>query len=221
MKNYLKKISAIFILGITIVGCDLNNPGATVPLFTNTNTSYQQLKNNLTASTGGYETTTNDFEEQSYTFKMATNGTIYSFGYSSQTAVANKNYKIELLDASATVLASAITTFLPNGSYYTLPTPVFILANTPYTLRRTFYLTDATLLNPVPSFGDPHNFMDIIGPGLRNSVPGSSLNLPITVGNMTITGTLSQQVSTAALLGGSYIQTNKFIPAIDFAFTPL
>ena len=136
MKNYLKKITALFLLGISIVGCT-SQQASTVPLFTNTNTSFQQLENNLTAPTGGYNKTTNDYEEQSYDFEMSTNGTIYSFGYASQQLVANKNYKIELLNASGTVISTATTTFLSTGSYYTLPTPITILANTKYTLRRT------------------------------------------------------------------------------------
>ena len=221
MKNYLQKISALVLLGIAFVGCDPSDPtivSPPPPLFTNTNTSFQQLFDNITSPTGGYVKSTNDYEEQSYDFEMSTNGTIYSFGYSSQTAVANKNYKIELLDASGAVITTVTTTFLDTGSYYTLPTPVAILANTKYTLRRTFYLVDATLIVPTPAFGDPHNFSDIIGPGLVKIGLGT-LTLPIIVGNMKITGASSRQVSTIA--NGPTVPTlDRFIPFIDFAFTP-
>lgn len=214
MKNYLKKISTLVVLGIAIVGCTPSEEAAAVPPFTNTNTSFQQLQTNLTASTGGYKKSTNDYEEQSYDFEMATNGTIYSFGYASQPLVASKNYKIELLNASGVVISTATTTFLTTGSYYTLPTPVTILANTKYTLRRTFYLADATPLTLTTG-----GFSDIIGPGLVH-IGTATLNLPITVGNMKITGTFATQVSALAISFGQSIQTDRFIPAIDFAFTP-
>lgn len=204
------------------MSCDPSDPPVVAsippPLFTNTNTSMQQLYNQLASATGGYYKTTFDYEEQSFDFEMSTSGTIYSFGYSSQPLVANKNYKIELLNASGVVISTATTTFLTTGSYYTLPTPVAILANTKYTLRRTFYLADATLIMPAPALGDPHNFNDVIGPGLMKT-GFSIITFPVTVGNMKITGASGRQVSALAH-GPTPLTLNLFIPFIDFAFTP-
>jgi hypothetical protein len=221
MRNYLRKISALVVLVISVVSCNPSDPAVVAsvppPLFTNSNTSMQQLYNQLASATGGYYKSYNDYEEQSYDFEMSTNGTIYSFGYSSQPLVANKNYKIELLNASGAVISAVTTTFLTTGSYYTLPTPVAILANTKYTFRRTFYITDAT-----PVTATTGGFSDIIGPGLkRNGLP--LLTLPAVVGNMKITGTSCRQVtstSTPPIYSSTALLFNTFIPFIDFAFTP-
>ena len=225
-KNYLQKIVALVLLGSMILSCSPDpDPAIQLPaavLFSNTNTNFQQLTAQLQTNAGGsFLTSYIDVELHSYTFEMATAGKIYSFGYQSQPAVSGKTYLIELVDNSTgSTIYSQSSVFTSNAiSYITIPTPINIVANRSYTLKRTFRYTDATL-GSGPTFIAPYlyNFGDIIGSGLRK--PSGTITFPINVGDMKITGTYCNQRYAPALTSASIPLLDTFIPFIDFAFTP-
>jgi hypothetical protein len=228
----LKKFTALFLLGITIFGCSSNpatDPAG--PLFTNSNTSFQVFGQNLAARGLKTKYNYNDYEVQQYSFKMSTNGTIYSIGFQSLPSVSTKAYTIEILSGT-TVLRTITDAFQPQTSFaydteyvpqsYYSVTPLPVIGGQVYTIRRTFHYRDCNLLNP-PSPLFPlylWNVGDTSNAGGFVSSSSAPISFPITVGNLQITGSYSYFTDPLLVTTPPNTNTDVYIPYIDFAFTP-
>ena len=201
MKNYLKNPSLLFLF-ITLLGCSQPDsplvvlPVASAPCVT-TNTAFQQLYNplNTTAfpeSQAGYAS----YITHEYTFNSATAATICSVGYQSQPTLETLNYQIEIFDTVSNAVVSTLTaTFSATAtSYRALSTPLLLVANRSYKIRR---ISPATSASPNGA-----------GRCVSNTISGSgNVSFPKTSGNLTITGSnfYSNGVSGGANSGLAYI----------------
>lgn len=171
-----------------------------------TNTLFMSLYNSMATSASYTDHVTYDVLNHEYSFKTSISGTICSFGYQNQTtspAMPNMAYQIELLDASNTVLYSGTHIFSSTQTSYVSVPPISINANQVYTLRRTV----------LPgSFGT--DYLNVVGRVL-NTPAYSTISFPITVGNLTITGSKCYDNGYGPL---SALAIDKYLPCIDFAF---
>jgi hypothetical protein len=132
MKNYLKKISILFILGIALVGCSKSDPGPTptpAAVCNTTGTEFQTI-----FGTGG--TVTNDYDVHSYDFVLTQNKTICKIGYQSTTYNMSNPYIIKILQGT-TVIYNQPHTFSNTATSYITPTATINLtAGITYTIER-------------------------------------------------------------------------------------
>ena len=205
MKNYLKKITAFIILGITLASCSSDADPVPAPIVpaasatcVTTNTPFQQLYNPLVNATHPEYFSQLNYITHEYTFQMTVAGTICSFGYQSQANLASDNYTIELFDTvTNTVVGTVTSTFSATATSYVSVTPIAIVANRSYKLRRISPATPASA----------NGLGRIVSNGVANTF------FPATLGNIKIiTGDF---YSNSVSLG-----PNVAIPYIDFAFTP-
>lgn len=198
MKSIFKNIVTLFILGIIISSCSNGTNPIPVPPCNSTNTIFNQLYTNVVALPGHQNNNTFDTEIHEYTFTFSQTKTICSIGYQSQPAIAAVPYLMEIIDVNTnTVIYTGNHVFSSaNTSYVSIP-PTLIVANQPYTVRRTMLLSNAG-----------NNFGNIIGRVVHQ--PGALVSFPQTFGIMTITGANFYQN------GGPLV--NMGIPYIDFAY---
>ncbi|WP_395061694.1 hypothetical protein [Flavobacterium sp.] len=194
----VKKIGLLFLLGITIVGCSTGTTPVPVAACSATNTIFNQLYNNVVALPGHQNAVTFDTEIHEYTFTLSQNKTICSIGYQSLPAVAATPYLMEIIDNNTnTIIYSANHVFSSANTSYVSITPISIVANQSYTIRRTLLFTNAL-----------NNFANIRGRVVHQ--PGALVSFPQSFGIMTITGANFYQN------GGPLL--NMGIPYIDFAY---
>ncbi|MFM9988621.1 hypothetical protein [Flavobacterium sp.] len=209
MKNYLKKVSTLFLLGITILACSKSEPIVAPTIATpciTTNTDFQQLYNPLNTpafpeSLSGY----NNAVTHEYTFNVTNATTICSIGYQSQTTLASQNYQIDVYDTVTNTVVSSITsTFSSTAtSYVSLNTPLALVVGRSYKIKR---YGPATAANSNGA-----------GRCVSNNVMGAgNVSFPKTSGNLTITDSdfytqnLNGQVSAG--------DNNNSMPYIDIVF---
>jgi hypothetical protein len=207
MKNYLKKITVLLLVGIAMASCSKSDPETARTILptaaslscSTTNTPFQQLYSPLINATHPEYFSQLNYITHEYTFQMTVAGSICSFGYQSQANLASNNYTIELYDTvSNTVVGSVTSTFSATTTSYVSVTPIAIVANRSYKLRRIAPATQAQANG--------------LGRIVSNNV--ATTFFPATFGNMKIiTGDF---YSNSVSLG-----PNVGIPYIDFAFTPI
>lgn len=198
MKNNFKNILTLFITGIIISSCSNGTTPIPVPPCNATNTIFNQLYTSVVALPGHQNTITFDTEIHEYTFTFSQTKTICSIGYQSQPAIANVPYLMEIVDVNTnTVIYSGNHVFSSANTSYVAIIPTLIVANQPYTVRRTMLVANAG-----------NNFGNIIGRVVNQ--PGALVSFPQNLGIMTITGANFYQN------GGPLV--NRGIPYIDFAY---
>lgn len=199
MKTLYKTIGLLIAVGFTFTNCAPPPPPPPPPPSCNTvNTTFSQLYSSVVALPGHQNNNTFDTEIHEYTFTLSANKTICSIGYQSQPAIAATPYLMEIIDANTnTVIYSGNHVFSSANTSYVSITPTAIIANQPYTIRRTLLLVNAG-----------NQFANIIGRVVHQ--PGALVSFPQTSGIMTITGANFYQN------GGPLV--NMGIPYIDFGY---
>jgi hypothetical protein len=186
------------IIGAAILAIGTNCGAASVPPVTaacdTSNSKFIQLYN----TQSGTEFNTYQAKVFEYSFKSSVNGTLCSFGYQGVPAINGfAYYKIELLNASNSVLATGTYSFNSASRSYRTPSPsVAITANVDYKVRRTLIDNLGNVNNDVCWF---------------KQIPAPFA--PITVGTMTITGTATYTYGTGGALVNT--STNGILPCID------
>lgn len=194
----LQKISALFFFGLLLSSCSNGTNPLPNPACSSANTIFNQLYGNVVALPGHQNSNTFDTEIHEYTFTFSQTKTICSIGYQSQPAIAAVPYLMEIVDVNTnTVIYSGNHVFSSANTSYVSITPTLIVANQPYTIRRTILLANAG-----------NSFGNIIGRVVHQ--PGALVSFPQTFGIMTITGANFYQN------GGPLV--NMGIPYIDFAY---
>jgi hypothetical protein len=146
MKNYLKKISTLVIVGIAMASCSsdpiaINLPDLVLPpaaaTCDNTNTTFKQLYNQTLAANSGMASqilgAKSVFE---YEFNVSANKTICSVGLG---GITNNNtpYTIEIFNKTTSVMDYSGSLIFNNGpiNYKTI-TPTTLVAGNNYVIRR-------------------------------------------------------------------------------------
>ncbi|RKS01360.1 hypothetical protein [Flavobacterium sp. 102] len=198
MNSNVKTIATLFLFGIILSSCSNGTNPLPNPPCSATNTIFNQLYGNVVALPGHQNTNTFDTEIHEYTFTFSQTKTICSIGYQSQPAIAATPYLMEIVDVNTnTVIYAGSHVFTSANTSYVSITPTLIIANQPYTIRRTILLANAG-----------NNFANIIGRVVNQ--PGALVSFPQSFGIMTITGANFYQN------GGPLV--NMGIPYIDFAY---
>jgi len=141
MKTYYLK-SIIFPLIIAIFfNCSENDnsDNELTQLCEIDNSTFNQLYQDIMLDSSVFEDTQLDAEVHGYTFEVSTNKQICSIGYQSFVADPTTPYKIEIIDNSnGTQIYYGEHIFSQTEmSYIQLSTPIDILANSTYTIKRT------------------------------------------------------------------------------------
>lgn len=102
-----------------------------------TNTTFNQLYQNLASNSQNSDTQTMDLETHAYTFEVSSNHTICKVGYQSLPNFNTTPYLIEIEDVTTnTVLYSASHLFSAASTSYVNITPVNLQVNHSYIIRR-------------------------------------------------------------------------------------
>ena len=193
-------VVATFIVGPSC-GSSVPDPVATTPTCSTTNTLFQQVfAATATANPTFQDISTMDLLTHEYTFNVNANKTICSIGYQGNATLfaSNLPYTIEIVDtATNTVIYTGNHLFGATGTSYVSITPVNLIANQSYTIRRT-----------LPTGGYGGNIGNTIGRILRFT--SSSTGFPASSGGFTITS------SNFYGTGGPVL--NIGIPYIDIVF---
>ncbi len=207
----LKKITAIFLLALSTLNCSkadetiVSFAGNSTPLCPTTNTAFQQLYNPLNTvampeSLSGYANSV----IHEYTFKTSIASTICSIGYQSQPNLSAQNYLIEIYDTTTSLVVATINTTFSSmtTSYASLVTPLILIANRDYKIKR---YSPATVANP-----------NGLGRCVSNPVSGGgNVVFPKSNGNLTIT---ASNFYTQNLNGIISAGVNSGLPYIDIVF---
>ncbi|WP_298393609.1 hypothetical protein [Flavobacterium sp.] len=208
MKKILIKIGLpiVLLVAATLIvgpscGSTVPDPVATTPTCTTTNTLFQQVfAATATANPSFQDVSTMDLLTHQYTFTVNANKTICSIGYQGNATLFANNlpYTIEIVDTTTNaVIYTGNHLFGSTATSYVSITPVNLIANQSYTIRRT-----------LPAGGYGGNIGNTIGRILRFT--SSSSVFPVTSGGFTITG------SNFYGTGGPVV--NFGIPYIDIVF---
>ena len=171
-------------------GCSPATP--TIPCNT-ANTPFHQFYNSLT-SNGLFEANSMDVLTHEYSFKVPFNTTICKVGYQGNPGLSPSSYTIEIVNGS-TVLYTGTHVFATGSTDYQAITPVNLVPGQTYTIRRSVTNTTTSLANLV---------------GRMVYAGGGSMSFPITIGQLTITGT--------NFYGKGGPLPNVGIPFIDIVF---
>ena len=188
MKKYLKKISAITVLGIVIASCSSPSPTPNptpAAVCNTTGTEFQTI-----FSTGG--SVTYDFDVHSYDFSVNTNKTICSIGYQSTAYNVSNPYTIKIYEAGVLVYNQTHVFGATQTSYVTVN--LNLTAGVNYTIER--------IQTNSGGFND------------QNIGRVKPVTFPLTSGAMTITGSDFYFVSA----NGSLTSVNAYLPFIDVVF---
>ncbi|WP_412983922.1 hypothetical protein [Pontimicrobium sp. IMCC45349] len=136
----IKKILlGIFIL-IGLISCtndDDNNNFQEEAICDSSNTSFNQLYNDLSASTSIQDEITMDLETHSYDFEVLESKTICQIGYQSLQNFNSTPYLIEIFDnTSSTLLYSDSHIFSSSDTEYVSITPIQVEVGHLYTIKR-------------------------------------------------------------------------------------
>lgn len=193
-------VVATFIIGPGC-GSSVPTPVVTTPPCPTTNTLFQQV---FAATAAAHPTfqdnVTMDLLTHEYTFNVNANKTICSIGYQGNATLfaSNLPYTIEIVDtATNAVIYTGNHLFNSTATSYVSITPVNLIANQSYTIRRTL---------PPGGFGG--NIGNTVGRIL--SFTAASGGFPASTGGFTITG------SNFYGTGGPAV--NFGIPYIDIVF---
>jgi hypothetical protein len=132
MKNYLKKISTLVVLGIVFIGCSKSDPDpipTPAAVCNTTGTEFQTIF-------GSAGTVTNDFDVHSYDFVLTQNKTVCKIGYQSVPYNVSNPYTIKILQGS-TIIYNQTHIFNDTATSYVTPTTAINLtAGVTYTIER-------------------------------------------------------------------------------------
>lgn len=167
------------------------------PQCDSSNTTFNQLYNNLVAISPNQDITTMDLETHSYTFEVLTNKTICSIGYQSLPTFNTTPYVMEIYDnTTSTVLYSGSHTFSSTATSYVSITPIQVVVGHSYTVKRIQTNWGSDISNT-------------IGRLVEDST-GANLIFPATLGNLKITG--------SSFYSSGDPTDNWAIPYIDIVF---
>lgn len=157
------------------------------------NTTFNQLYNNLANTSPNQDQTTMDLETHTYTFEVLADKTICKIGYQSLPTFNSTPYLIEIYDnTSSSLLYSGSNTFSSTSTSYVSITPIQIVVGHSYTIKRI-----------------QTNWNGKIGNTIGRLVSGS-LSFPVTFGDLKITG--------SSFYGTGGPADNWGIPYIDIVF---
>lgn len=208
MKKILLKIGLPIVLLVVATllvgpscGSSVPTPVDPTPTCFTTNTLFQQVFTaTATANPTFQDVATMDLLTHEYTFTVNANKTICSIGYQGNATLFANNlpYTIEIVDSlTNTVVYTGNHLFGSTATSYVSITPVNLIANQSYTIRRT-----------LPTGGYAGNIGNTIGRILRFT--SSSTGFPASSGGFTITS------SNFYGTGGPVV--NFGIPYIDIVF---
>lgn len=181
-------------------GSSVPDPVVVTPTCSTTNTLFQQLFTaTATANPTFPDQVSIDLLTHEYTFSVSTNKTICSIGYQGNAVLFANSlpYTIEIVDASNTVIYTGNHLFASTATSYVSITPVSLIANQSYTIRRT--------ISPNGYMADLAN---TTGRLLNFSVTSGAF--PATLGGLTITS--------SNFYGAGGPIPNAGIPYIDIVF---
>ncbi len=136
------------------------------------NTSFNPLYNNLVNSSSNQDETTIDLETHSLNFEVSENKIICGIGYQSLTFFDTTPYLIEIYDnTSNTLLYSDSHIFSYSSTSYISTTPIDIEIDHSYAIKRIQLDWNGNIGNTI------------------GRIVHGNLNLPKTLGELTITGT--------------------------------
>ena len=132
----MKKIIKIAILLIVLNGCSSENK--TIATCDETNTSFNQLYNNVVSTVGYGDFNSAAYREvHSYDFEVTSSKTICKIGYRSQTLISGTPYLIEIYDnTTSTLVYSGNHIFSDTATSYVSITPLILNAGDLYTIKR-------------------------------------------------------------------------------------
>lgn len=171
----------------------VNNPS---PQCDSSNTTFNQLYNNLVATSPNQNLTTMDLETHSYTFEVLSNKTICSVGYQSLPTFNTTPYLIEIYDnTSSTLVYSGSHTFSSAATSYVSITPIPVTVGHSYTIKRIQTNWGSDITNTIGRLVVDY---------------GANLSFPVTFGDLKITG--------SSFYGTGGPADNWAIPYIDIVF---
>lgn len=201
MKTSMKFFALI--LFIAVVTACTSTPAIVVPAIVPT--PFEGIYNS--AVNTNFPDTPNAFngaDLQEYTFQMSVVGAITSFEYQSRLVLASDPYEISVTDnLSNTVVYSGNLIFSKTASSSVSVTPIPILANRSYTLRRRTITTGAV---GVDSSGR--------GAYTGNTLQNMPFVYPVNIGIMQVTSTRMVY----SYVYGLVTKTNEGIPYINFTY---
>lgn len=194
-------VVATFIIGPGCGGIFGAEPVVVTPPCSTTNTLFQQVfAATATANPTFQDNVTIDLLTHEYTFKVDANKTVCSVGYQGNAALfaSSLPYTIEIVDtATNAVIYTGNHLFGSTALSYVSITPVNLIANQSYTIRRT-----------IPAGGYGGNIGNTVGRVL--SFTATSGGFPASSGGFTITS--------SNFYGSGGPIPNAGIPYIDIVF---
>lgn len=160
------------------------------------NTTFNQLYNNLVNTSPYQNQTTMDLETHSYIFEVLSNKTICKIGYQSLPTFNTTPYLIEIYDNTlSSIIYSGSNTFSSTSTSYISITPIQVLAGHSYTIKRI-----------QTNWGS--NIANTIGRLVADS--NVDINFPVMFGDLKITG--------SSFYGTGGPADNWALPYIDIVF---
>ncbi len=132
----MKKIVKIIVILSVITGC--TNENKNVNSCDETNTSFNQLYNNVVSTVGYANFSSGGYGEvHSYDFEVTTSKTICKIGYQSQALINSTPYLIEIYNNTTnTLVYSGSHIFSNTSTSYVSITPLTLNVGQSYTIRR-------------------------------------------------------------------------------------
>lgn len=138
--HFLLMLSTLLVLNSCTNDSDVVLETETVLTCDTNDSSFKQLyEEMLQTDVTVAQESTYDFEVHGYTFEVASNKRICSIGYQSFASDPNVSYKIEIIDntTNSQIYYGEHVFSQTDISYIQLATPVDIVANSTYTIKRT------------------------------------------------------------------------------------
>lgn len=194
--NFKNSIIICFLM-LLLSACNKDKEDATArQQCDDSNTTFNQLYNNLANSPSNKDKITMDAETHSYTFEVLTDKTICKIGYQSVPELKYTPYLIEIYDNTSNSLVYSISSIFSSTStsYVSIPSVSLVVGHS-YTIKRT-----------------QKNWKGNIGNTIGRLVYNTSwkLSFPIILDDLKITG--------SSFYGGGGPMNDFGIPYIDIVF---